>query len=154
MAECPRTRTANNVVEENPQVEETQKKVDEFAQQQESKEIPATQQPAAQQEATPVINDPIFPESSNVETPAASPVITFADNTKEIFGSDSFIAPSLNYDNDDVFKQLVEQPTFSRSSDAFATQQSRQQVAVEEPSSPTYYELKDDTFDVFHGFAD
>lgn len=146
--------TINNVVEENPQVEETQKKVDEFAQQQESKEIPATQQPAAQQEATPVINDPIFPESSNVETPAASPVITFADNTKEIFGSDSFIAPSLNYDNDDVFKQLVEQPTFSRSSDAFATQQSRQQVAVEEPSSPTYYELKDDTFDVFHGFAD
>jgi hypothetical protein len=48
----------------------------------------------------------------------------------------------------------VEQPTFSRSSDAFSTQQSRQQVAVEEPSSPTYYELKDDTFDVFHGFAD
>ena len=146
--------TISNVVDETAQVDDTQKKVDEFVQQQDNKETAAPQQPEFKTEETTVIDKPLFPESNQMETPASGPVITTPDNTRDIFGSNGFSAPTINYDNDDIFSNMVNQPAISRNSDVFSTAQSKAQVAVEEANNAVYYELKDDTFDVFHGFAD
>ena len=146
--------TISNVVDETAQVDDTQKKVDEFVQQQDNKETAAPQQPEFKTEETTVIDKPLFPESNQVEMPASGPVITTPDNTRDIFGSNGFSAPTINYDNDDIFSNMVNQPAISRNSDVFSTAQSKAQVAVEEANNAVYYELKDDTFDVFHGFAD
>ena len=59
---------------------------------------------------------------------------------------------NLNYDDDDTFNRMVNQPTITRDETVFSTQ-NKTQVAVEEPNN-AYYELKDDVFDVFHGLAD
>ena len=142
-----------NVVDETAQVEDTQKKVDEFTQQQDSEKIAAPQQPTAQQESTPVVEEPHFPEVHKVESPTGSPVFTFSDNAKDVFGNNDFAGSPLDYNNDDIFTKMVNEPSINRS-EVFSTQQSRPQVAVEEVNNAAYYELKDDTFDVFHGFAD
>ena len=146
--------SGETMVDETAQVDDTQKKVDEFVQQQDNKETAAPQQPEFKTEETTVIDKPLFPESNQVEMPASGPVITTPDNTRDIFGSNGFSAPTINYDNDDIFSNMVNQPAISRNSDVFSTAQSKAQVAVEEANNAVYYELKDDTFDVFHGFAD
>ena len=100
-------------------------------------------------EKEPVIADPTFPDMRSMETPftPAEPISIHNNDTSELF-------KGIDYDNDDDFFKMVNQPAINRSSDVFSTVQSKPQVAVEEPSNAVYYELKDDTFDVFHGFAD
>jgi cell division protein FtsZ len=92
------------------------------------------------------------------ETPSAP---TFSTDTVERSSESSnlFTFPShnepfanLNYDDDDTFNRMVNQPTITRDETVFSTQ-NKTQVAVEEPNN-AYYELKDDVYDVFHGFAD
>ena len=139
--------TITNVVEENPQVEDTEKRVEEFTKEQ-NQMVTETQPIEAEKE--PVIADPTFPDMRNMETPftPTEPQITIPNNdTSELF-------KGIDYNNDDDFFKMVNQPAINRSSDVFSTAQSKPQVAVEEPSNAVYYELKDDTFDVFHGFAD
>ena len=144
--------TISNGIEENPQVEDTERKIEEFTKQQES--VESEPQHIAAENNT-VIADPLFPETRNVETPVSpEPLFNFPKNDMgNVFGNDTFAPASINYDDDDMFSKLVNEPSISRSSDIFAAAQNKTQVAVEEPNA-VYYELKDDTFDVFHGFAD
>ena len=58
-----------------------------------------------------------------------------------------------NYDDDDIFAQMVGVPAINRN-ELLASAQNKTQTTVEEPSNAVYYELKDDVFDVFHGLAD
>jgi cell division protein FtsZ len=139
--------TIVNVVEDDPKVEDTQKKVDEFTQQQEESKVVEYQQPQPVDVETPA--EPVlFPEMKNTEPPAApSPQV---DMQKE---DTSFVFGNINWDNDEVFNKMVNEPSINRS-EVFAAAQSKTQVAVEEPASAVYYELPDDTYDVFHGMAD
>jgi len=58
-----------------------------------------------------------------------------------------------DYDDDDIFINLVEKPAFIREQRQSAIQ-NKTQVMVEEPVSSAYYEMTDDVDDVFRGFAD
>ena len=138
--------TITNVVEENPQVEDTEKRVEEFTKEQDQM---VTETQPIEAEKDPVIAEPTFPDMRSMETPftPAEPISIHNNDTSELF-------KGIDYDNDDDFFKMVNQPAINRSSDVFSTAQSKPQVAVEEPSNAVYYELKDDTFDVFHGFAD
>ena len=60
---------------------------------------------------------------------------------------------SFDYNNDDDFMRMVNEPSINRDG-LVASMQNKTQTAVEEPSNAVYYELKDDVFDVFHGLAD
>ena len=73
------------------------------------------------------------------------------DDSSFVFGNNN--DPFVNWDNDDVFNRMVKEPAINRS-ELFAASQNKTQVAVEDPVSPVYYELPDDTYDVFHGMAD
>ena len=139
--------TIANCVEENPQVEDTEKRVEEFTKEQD--QVVAEPQPMVAENDT-VVSDPLFPETRNMETAftPAEPQISFPSNDN----SDLF--KGVDYNNDDDFFRMVNQPTINRSGDVFSASQSKPQVAVEEANNAVYYELKDDTFDVFHGFAD
>jgi len=139
--------TIANCEEENPQVEDTEKRVEEFAKEQD--QVVAEPQPIAA-ENDMVTSDPVFPETRNLEMPftPAEPQISFPSNDN----SDLF--KGVDYNNDDDFYRMVNQPTINRSGDVFSASQNKPQVAVEEANNAVYYELKDDTFDVFHGFAD
>lgn len=135
-----------NCEEDNPQVEDTEKRVEEFAKEQD--QVVVEPQPMVA-EKDMVVSDSLFPETKNMETPftPAEPQISFPNtDAAEIF-------KGIDYNNDDDFYKMVNQPTINRSGDVFSTQ-SKPQVAVEEANNAVYYELKDDTFDVFHGFAD
>lgn len=90
------------------------------------------------------------------ETPS-SPVFDTVERSSEssnLFNFTSHNEPfaNFNYDDDETFNRMVNEPTITRDETVFATQ-NKTQVAVEEPNN-AYYELKDDVFDVFHGFAD
>ena len=139
--------TIANCVEENPQVEDTEKRVEEFTKEQD--QVVAEPQPMVAENDT-VVSDPLFPETRNMETAftPAEPQISFPSNDN----SDLF--KGVDYNNDDDFYRMVNQPTINRSGDVFSASQNKPQVAVEEANNAVYYELKDDTFDVFHGFAD
>lgn len=139
--------TIANCVEENPQVEDTEKRVEEFAKEQD--QVVAEPQPVVAENDT-VVSDPLFPETRNMEMSfsPAEPQISFPSNDN----SDLF--KGVDYNNDDDFFRMVNQPTINRSGDVFSASQNKPQVAVEEANNAVYYELKDDTFDVFHGFAD
>ena len=139
--------TIANCVEENPQVEDTEKRVEEFTKEQD--QVVAEPQPMVAENDT-VVSDPLFPETRNMETAftPAEPQISFPSNDN----SDLF--KGVDYNNDDDFFRMVNQPTINRSGDVFSASQNKPQVAVEEANNAVYYELKDDTFDVFHGFAD
>ena len=139
--------TIANCVEENPQVEDTEKRVEEFAKEQD--QVVAEPQPIVAENDT-VVSDPLFPETRNMEMSfsPAEPQISFPSNDN----SDLF--KGVDYNNDDDFFRMVNQPTINRSGDVFSASQNKPQVAVEEANNAVYYELKDDTFDVFHGFAD
>ena len=137
-----------NGVEDNPQVEDTQKKVDEFTQQQEESNKSELQQTQPVDAETPA-DSVLFPEAKNME-PFVTPepqVSMSQDDNSFMFGN------TINWDNDDVFNKMVNEPSINRS-EVFAATQSKTQVAVEEPASAVYYELPDDTYDVFHGMAD
>jgi len=130
--------TITNVVEEDAKVEDTQKKVDEFAKEQESSPAIDTQKA----------------DDNTVEAPAVSePQITFQNDNVSAFGHDNYTPEPINFDDDNVFNSLVNNPAISRS-EVFADSQKQTQVAVEEANNAVYYELKDDAFDVFKGFAD
>lgn len=58
-----------------------------------------------------------------------------------------------DYDDDDIFINLVEKPAFIREQRQSVIQ-NKTQVMVEEPASSAYYEMTDDVDDVFRGFAD
>ena len=58
-----------------------------------------------------------------------------------------------DYDDDDIFINLVEKPAFIREQRQSVIQ-NKTQVMVEEPVSSAYYEMTDDVDDVFRGFAD
>lgn len=58
-----------------------------------------------------------------------------------------------DYDDDDIFINLVEKPAFIREQRQSAIQ-NKTQVMVEETVSSAYYEMTDDVDDVFRGFAD
>ena len=139
--------TIANSVEENAQVEDTEKRVDEFTKEQDQTLV--ENQPAVAENDT-VTTDSLFPNVRNTEmsfTPTEPQISTPSNDSSELF-------KGIDYDNDDDFFKMVNQPAINRSSDVFAaTSQNKTQVAVEEPNA-VYYELKDDTFDVFHGFAD
>lgn len=139
--------TIANCEEENPQVEDTEKRVEEFAKEQD--QVVAEPQPVVAENDT-VVSDPLFPETRNMEMSfsPAEPQISFPSNDN----SDLF--KGVDYNNDDDFFRMVNQPTINRSGDVFSASQNKPQVAVEEANNEVYYELKDDTFDVFHGFAD
>ncbi|MBP5496222.1 MAG: cell division protein FtsZ [Bacteroidales bacterium] len=139
--------TIANCEEENPQVEDTEKRVEEFAKEQD--QVVAEPQPVVAENDT-VVSDPLFPETRNMEMSfsPAEPQISFPSNDN----SDLF--KGVDYNNDDDFFRMVNQPTINRSGDVFSASQNKPQVAVEEANNAVYYELKDDTFDVFHGFAD
>lgn len=85
--------------------------------------------------ATPEFTDPLFKPAEAVET-------TFpAFNT-------------FNYNDDDVFNKMVNEPSINRN-EVMAAAQTRTPVTLEEePNNAVYYELKDDVFDIFHGLAD
>ena len=137
-----------NGVEDNPQVEDTQKKVDDFTQQQEESNKSELQQTQPVDAETPA-DSVLFPEAKNME-PFVTPepqVSMSQDDNSFMFGN------TINWDNDDVFNKMVNEPSINRS-EVFAATQSKTQVAVEEPASAVYYELPDDTYDVFHGMAD
>ena len=136
-----------NVVDETAQVEDTQKKVDEFTREQDQM---VTENQPVEAENDTVLTDSLFPNVRNTEmsfTPAEPQISTPSNESSELF-------KGIDYDNDDDFYKMVNQPAINRNSDVFAAaSQNKPQVAVEEPNA-VYYELKDDTFDVFHGFAD
>ena len=87
------------------------------------------------------------------ETPAA-PSFQAPSESAHLFDFGSHNEPfnTLNYDDDDTFNRMVNEPTITRDETVFSTQ-NKTQVAVEEQNN-AYYELKDDVFDVFHGLAD
>lgn len=83
--------------------------------------------------STPEFTDPLF---RNVETP---------DPTY----------PSFNYNDDDIFNKMVNEPSINRNNEVMTSAQVKAPVTLEEePNNAVYYELKDDVFDVFHGLAD
>jgi cell division protein FtsZ len=136
-----------NVVDETAQVEDTQKKIDEFTREQDHM---VTENQPVEAENDTVLTDSLFPNVRNTEmsfTPAEPQISAPSNESSELF-------KGIDYDNDDDFYKMVNQPAINRNSDVFAAaSQNKTQVAVEEPNA-VYYELKDDTFDVFHGFAD
>ena len=141
-----------SAVEDNPQVEDTQAKIDEFTQQQ--NEQPVVDVPQAEpvtDEGLPV--ESVTPEPNNLEmtTPSGPQFTMPKDDSSFVFGNNN--DPFVNWDNDDVFNRMVKEPAINRS-ELFAASQNKTQVAVEDPVSPVYYELPDDTYDVFHGMAD
>ena len=91
------------------------------------------------------------------ETPAApvfSDTVERSSESSNLFNFSSHNEPfaNFNYDDDETFNRMVNEPTITRDETVFSTQ-NKTQVAVEEPNN-AYYELKDDVFDVFHGLAD
>jgi cell division protein FtsZ len=82
--------------------------------------------------ATPEFTDPIF-RSLETNEPAY---------------------PSYNYNDDDIFNKMVNEPSINRNEVMAATQAKAPVTLEEEPNNAVYYELKDDVFDIFHGLAD
>ncbi len=83
--------------------------------------------------STPEFTDPLF---RNVETPEPT-------------------YPSFNYNDDDIFNKMVNEPSINRNNEVMTSAQVKAPVTLEEePNNAVYYELKDDVFDVFHGLAD
>lgn len=93
-------------------------------------------------------------ESQEVKMPEAS-TPEFTDPLFRNVGTAEPTFPSYNYNDDDVFNKMVNEPSINRSSDVMSATQTKAPVTLEEePNNAVYYELKDDVFDIFHGLAD
>ena len=112
-------------------------------------EISTEQAPQAQEEqelapvmeteetaTTPKFTDPVFKSFEPVDT------------SFQPFNS------SNNYNDDDVFINMVNEPAINRNEVMAAAQAKAPVTLEEEPNNAVYYELKDDVFDIFHGLAD
>lgn len=121
-----------DTIEDTPETTVTDMEIEQHRQ-----EETAAQEPAHVEEPTPVVSDPVFQLSNDT--------YTFPSSHDEPFNT-------LNYDDDETFNRMVNEPTIKRDDVVFSSQ-SKTQVAVEETNN-AYYELKDDVFDVFHGLAD
>lgn len=96
----------------------------------------------------PVTMEPEMPSAPTLDT------VERSSESSNLFNFSSNNEPfnNFNYDDDETFNRMVNQPTITRDETVFSSQ-NKTQVAVEEPNN-AYYELKDDVYDVFHGFAD
>ncbi len=93
-------------------------------------------------------------ESQEVKMPEAS-TPEFTDPLFRNVGTAEPTFPSYNYNDDDVFNKMVNEPSINRSSEVMSATQTKAPVTLEEePNNAVYYELKDDVFDIFHGLAD
>lgn len=93
-------------------------------------------------------------ESQEVKIPEAS-TPEFTDPLFRNVGTAEPTFPSYNYNDDDVFNKMVNEPSINRSSEVMSATQTKAPVTLEEePNNAVYYELKDDVFDIFHGLAD
>ena len=93
-------------------------------------------------------------ESQEVKMPEAS-TPEFTDPLFRNVGTAEPTFPSYNYNDDDVFNKMVNEPSINRSSEVMSATQTKAPVTLEEePNNAVYYELKDDVFDIFHGVAD
>lgn len=113
-------------------------------------EISTEQAPQAQEEpvTAPVMESQEFtmPETSTPE---------FTDPLFRNVGTPEPTYPSYNYNDDDIFNKMVNEPSINRSNEVMTSAQVKAPVTLEEePNNAVYYELKDDVFDVFHGLAD
>ena len=98
----------------------------------------AMDEPAMENHASEFeMNTPSFTEPAHTDFPSQT-------------SDDPF---NFDYNNDDVFARMVNEPSINRN-ELMASAQNKTKTAVEEPSNAVYYELKDDVFDVFHGLAD
>ncbi len=120
-------------------------------------EIPVEQprdEQVAETENAPVMTQE-NPFAPTQPTPAFTPqTYHFQDDATQLFpSSEPVISSDIDYNDDDIFAKMVNEPSIRRN-DVIAAAQNKTQVAVEEPSNAAIYEMKDDVFDVFHGFAD
>ncbi len=101
-----------------------------------------------------VAQEQVVLEPETPSAPVFSDTVERSSESSNLFNFTSHNEPfaNFNYDDDETFNRMVNEPTITRDETVFATQ-NKTQVAVEEPNN-AYYELKDDVFDVFHGFAD
>ncbi len=100
------------------------------------------------------VEQPEAPATQMQSTPAFTPqTFHFADDSTQLFTSEGpSISREMDYNDDDIFAKMVNEPSIKRNDVITAAQKT--QVVVEEQNNAALYELKDDVFDVFHGFAD
>ncbi len=100
------------------------------------------------------VEQPEAPATQMRSTPAFTPqTFHFADDSTQLFTSEGpSISREIDYNDDDIFAKMVNEPSIKRNDVITAAQKT--QVVVEEQNNAALYELKDDVFDVFHGFAD
>jgi cell division protein FtsZ len=92
-------------------------------------------------------------ESQETTMPEAS-TPEFTDPIFRNMGTAEPTFPSYNYNDDDDFFKMVNEPSINRNEVMAAAQAKSPVTLEEEPNNAVYYELKDDVFDVFHGLAD
>ena len=129
--------TIVNTTEENVQTNAPE--IDIEASAAELAEQPEAVEETVMESQTPVFepNTPSFTEPVHADFPSQS-------------SDDPF---NFDYNNDDVFARMVNEPSINRN-ELMASAQNKTRTAVEEANNAVYYELKDDVFDVFHGLAD
>ena len=110
--------------------------------------LEATAEPTVESTLVAETTEQNLPTDTEVDVPS---ITDFHFSEPSIENTSNFNGG--NYDDDDIFAQMVGVPAINRN-ELLASAQNKTQTTVEEPSNAVYYELKDDVFDVFHGLAD
>ena len=120
-------------------------------------ESPVTTMPEISTEQAPQmqVENEVAPvmENQNVTMPEAS-TPEFTDPIFRSLETSEPSYPSYNYNDDDIFNKMVNEPSINRNEVMAAAQAKAPVTLEEEPNNAVYYELKDDVFDIFHGLAD